>query len=381
MIFIKDCEAYAYFGAHWKKRKLVLFVFLQTVTPGQDVSIDYAVSDDSDEITTVGFYFNDVIGNSRYLSIDNPGGIPLNGTITQTVPGSWVNGTYRLSEVYVYDAAGNRSSYQRNGNIYKYPQGATGPTSHTLNFSAADFTVAMAPDAPIAVTAKAAGDLAGRGPGGRRLGERVPGHRLHHHQLPGRDHRDRRWECDHRHRDRPDQRHRLHLHRGRHQRHRRLGGQSALQRGRGRPRPRGADGCRRGPWGPQATLTWDAAAGNGSPVTGYTITSSPDGITKTVDGNATTGTVTGLTNGTGYTFTVVATNAIGDSVASDPSNEVTPAGVPGAPTGVAATRGDQQATLTWDAAAGNGSPVTGYTITSSRTGSPRPSRGTRPPAP
>ena len=78
----------------------------------------------------------------------------------------------------------------------------------------------------------------------------------------------------------------------------------------------------------QTTLTWDAAAGNGSPVTGYTITSSPGGIAKTVDGNATTGTVTSLTNGTSYTFTVVATNAIGDSAALDPSNEVVPAGPP-----------------------------------------------------
>ncbi|MFC4785220.1 hypothetical protein ACT8ZV_12125, partial [Nocardioides sp. MAHUQ-72] len=52
----------------------------KTVTPGQDVSIDYAVSDDSDEITYVYFTFADAIGNTRSLGVDNPSGIPLNGT-------------------------------------------------------------------------------------------------------------------------------------------------------------------------------------------------------------------------------------------------------------------------------------------------------------
>ena len=113
----------------------------KTVTPGQIVSIDYAVSDDSDEITDLIFTFADAIGNSRQLRVDNIAGIALNGTITQTVPSGWVNGSYRLADVYILDAAGNHSSYGRNGTIYKYPQGASGPTSHTLNFSTADFTV------------------------------------------------------------------------------------------------------------------------------------------------------------------------------------------------------------------------------------------------
>src|SRR6478752_3845412 len=106
-------------------------------------------------------------------------------------------------------------------------------------------------------------------------------------------------------------------------------------------------------------------AGNGSPVTGYTITSSPGGITKTIPGgDQTTATIDGLTNGTGYTFTVVATNAVGDSPTSDPSNQVTPAGVPDAPTAPTAARGDHQAVLSWTKPSANGSPVTGYTVTS-----------------
>jgi len=60
----------------------------------------------------------------------------------------------------------------------------------------------------------------------------------------------------------------------------------------------------------------------GSPIISYTITSSPDGITVT--GAASPITITGLTNGVNYTFTAVATNAVGDSQASPVSNTITP---------------------------------------------------------
>ncbi len=103
----------------------------------------------------------------------------------------------------------------------------------------------------------------------------------------------------------------------------------------------------------QAALSWEAARPNGSPVTGYTLTASPGGATTTVAGDATSATFSGLTNDTAYTFTVVATNAIGNSVRSAPSNEVTPSSDPSllaaliAPTDVVATRGDTQAQVSW----------------------------------
>ena len=58
-------------------------------------------------------------------------------------------------------------------------------------------------------------------------------------------------------------------------------------------------------------------------ITGYTVTSSPGGITAM--GTTSPINVTGLTNGTAYTFTVVATNGVGNSVVSAASAGVTPA--------------------------------------------------------
>ncbi|HVG08307.1 MAG TPA: fibronectin type III domain-containing protein [Thermoanaerobaculia bacterium] len=113
-------------------------------------------------------------------------------------------------------------------------------------------------------------------------------------------------------------------------------------------------------------VTWSAPASNGgSPVTSYTVTSAPGGLTATVDGTVTTATIPGLAVGTTYTFTVKATNRKGTGPASAPSNAVKAAAAPGAPTGVTAVDGDASATVTWTAPAGDGSsPITGYRVVS-----------------
>ena len=116
----------------------------------------------------------------------------------------------------------------------------------------------------------------------------------------------------------------------------------------------------------QASVTFTAPANNGgSVITGYTVTSSPSNITAT--GTTSPITVTGLSNGTSYTFTVTATNNVSTSAASSASNSVTPAiSVPDAPTIGTATRGNAQASVTFTAPANNGgSVITGYTVTSS----------------
>ncbi|HCT29535.1 MAG TPA: hypothetical protein DIW31_02100, partial [Bacteroidales bacterium] len=64
----------------------------------------------------------------------------------------------------------------------------------------------------------------------------------------------------------------------------------------------------------------------GSPITNYTVTSNPDA--KTGTGTQSPIAVTGLTSGQAYTFTVVASNSFGSSVASSASAPVTPFSAP-----------------------------------------------------
>jgi hypothetical protein len=71
-----------------------------------------------------------------------------------------------------------------------------------------------------------------------------------------------------------------------------------------------------------ATVSWSAPAAGA--VAGYRVVASPGGAFATVLGSAISATVTGLTDGTAYTFTVIATNSIGTSPPSAPSNAVVP---------------------------------------------------------
>ena len=117
----------------------------------------------------------------------------------------------------------------------------------------------------------------------------------------------------------------------------------------------------------QAVVNWAAAAGNGSPITGYTVTASPGGARVLVSGAHTTATVIGLTGGRAYTFTVTATSAAGTSPSSAASNAVTPrATTPQAPTSVSGAAGNAAAVVTWTAPGSNGgSGITRYTVTAS----------------
>lgn len=80
-----------------------------------------------------------------------------------------------------------------------------------------------------------------------------------------------------------------------------------------------------------ASVSWNAPSDDGgSPIISYTIVSNPGEVTKTV--NQSTGgttTITGLSPATSYTFTVYATNSVGNGPNSDPSNSMTTQLTPG----------------------------------------------------
>ena len=118
----------------------------------------------------------------------------------------------------------------------------------------------------------------------------------------------------------------------------------------------------------QVALAWTAPSSNGgSTILDYTGTASPGGATCTVSGLGCT--IGGLANGTSYSFTVTARNAVGSGSASN-SLSATPATVPGSPTLTAATPGNGQVALAWTAPASTGgSPITGYVATASPGGS------------
>jgi titin len=128
----------------------------------------------------------------------------------------------------------------------------------------------------------------------------------------------------------------------------------------------------------QATIFWTADDDNGSPILDYTVTPvGPGGPlpATTVGGGAVSTTITGLTNGTTYTFEVTATNALGTSAAgvslpaspmATPPAATAPA-TPGSPTAATALAG---ATVSWTAPSDGGSPITSYTITAVSGGVP-----------
>ena len=107
----------------------------------------------------------------------------------------------------------------------------------------------------------------------------------------------------------------------------------------------------------QVTLSWTASAGATSytveraTMNGGTYTAIASGVTTTSYTN------TGLTNGTTYYYVIVAVNAGGSSPNSSQVS-AQPIGPPAAPTGVTATAGNAQVTLSWTASAG----ATSYTV-------------------
>ena len=98
-----------------------------------------------------------------------------------------------------------------------------------------------------------------------------------------------------------------------------------------------------------ANVRWQAPATNNSPILDYTVSWAGDSQTFPAGAAGSYQSITGLTNGQSYSFTVTARNAIGNSAASPGSNTVTPYGTPRAPRSVVIRKGgDAPTTLSMD---------------------------------
>ena len=99
--------------------------------------------------------------------------------------------------------------------------------------------------------------------------------------------------------------------------------------------------------------------GDSPAATGFTVTSSPGSFTAT--GATSPLRVTGLLSDTSYTFTVIATNASGNSIASAASSSVTVTTVPATPAApTASSPNADQDYVEWTAPANGGSAITNY---------------------
>ncbi|MDF2511699.1 MAG: hypothetical protein K0S04_1565, partial [Herbinix sp.] len=107
------------------------------------------------------------------------------------------------------------------------------------------------------------------------------------------------------------------------------------------------------------TLTWN----NISEADSYSVYKD-NLLIETVSGSAIN--VTGLTNGTSYSFEVKALDSQMSVLASSGQISATPVTIPGIPTGITAIAGNSQATVSFTPPLDNGgSPITGYIVTSS----------------
>jgi titin len=117
------------------------------------------------------------------------------------------------------------------------------------------------------------------------------------------------------------------------------------------------------------SLSWSVPSSNGgSSITGYNVyrSTSPGGEGSTplkTNVSGTSYTDSTVTNGTTYYYTVAAVNAVGTSPQSNEASATPQATVPSAPTGLVASAGDGQVTLSWAVPnSDGGSPITGYNI-------------------
>ncbi|WBQ08423.1 fibronectin type III domain-containing protein [Kribbella sp. CA-293567] len=115
-----------------------------------------------------------------------------------------------------------------------------------------------------------------------------------------------------------------------------------------------------------AVINWDAATPNGAAVTGYQI--SWTGGRRDVGATVRTINITGLANGTAYTFTVRAVNRVGAGPGSSTGRLVPNGGAPDAPGNFTVRAGTGRVTMTWARPDLKGGTLRGYDVAANVTG-------------
>ncbi|MGH9089957.1 MAG: fibronectin type III domain-containing protein [Acidimicrobiales bacterium] len=118
-----------------------------------------------------------------------------------------------------------------------------------------------------------------------------------------------------------------------------------------------------------ATVSWTPPATHGSPITGYTVKwSAGGGGSKAVGADKTSIQVSGLKNGTSYTFSITATNAIATGSAATTTSVTPTSTIPDPPSNVIATANkDGSIAVSWTKATGEGHKIASYTVTAKPT--------------
>ncbi|MFI5713026.1 fibronectin type III domain-containing protein [Kribbella sp. NPDC051620] len=109
-----------------------------------------------------------------------------------------------------------------------------------------------------------------------------------------------------------------------------------------------------------ALVNWGAAASNGAAITAYQVSWS--GGTKKLGAGVRSTTITGLTNGTAYTFTVRATNRVGTGPGASTTRLTPDGGAPDAPGNFTAQPGSGKVAMSWSRPALHGGTLQGYDV-------------------
>jgi len=128
----------------------------------------------------------------------------------------------------------------------------------------------------------------------------------------------------------------------------------------------------------RVNVTWSGPESTGgTDITRYVATASPGGANCATDGELSC-TISGLSNGKRYTFSVIASNVVGSGPVSAASPVAQPLAGPSAPTSIRASAGRGTATVTWKRPKSTGGTrITEYVVRASPGGQTCKTKATR----